>query len=122
MTGMIPTGFLKAFDTTDHDQLLQNVYAIVFLKHTVNWFKCYLSNRSFWVKLVNDFSQTASVSYGLPPKFHFGTNPLFSICQWYDTKFGMSSFFVYWWFMFCSRTQRCQWIWKKKFKLRFFPI
>ena len=49
MTGMIPTGFLKAFDTTDHDQLLQNVYAIVFLKHTVNWFKCYLSNRSFWV-------------------------------------------------------------------------
>ena len=81
MTGMIPTGFLKAFDTTDHDQLLQNVYAIVFLKHTVNWFKCYLSNRSFWVKLVNDFSQTASVSYGLLPKFHFGTNPLFSICQ-----------------------------------------
>ena len=56
----------KAFDTIDHDILLQKLYAICFSKHTVNWFKSYLSNRSFLVNLENNFSQPASVSCGVP--------------------------------------------------------
>ena len=62
MTGRILIDLQKAFDTIDHDVLLQKLYAIGFSKYTVNWFKSYLSNRSFKVNLGNNFSQPASVS------------------------------------------------------------
>ena len=38
MTDMIPIDLQKAFETIEHDKLLQNVDAICFSKHTVNWF------------------------------------------------------------------------------------
>ena len=65
MTGMILIDLQKAFDTIDHDLILQKLYAIGFSKHTVNWFQSYLSSRSFLVNLGN-FSQPASVSCGIP--------------------------------------------------------
>ena len=66
MTSMILIDLQKAFDTIEHDVLLQKLYAIGFSKRTVNWFKSYLSNRSFKVNLGNNFSQSASVSCGVP--------------------------------------------------------
>ena len=45
--------------------LLQKLYAIGFYKHTVNWFKSFLSNRSFLINLENKFAQPASVSCGV---------------------------------------------------------
>ena len=66
MTGMILIDLQKVFDTIDHDVLLQKLYATGFSKRTVNWFKSYLSNRSFKVNLGNNFSQPASVSCGVP--------------------------------------------------------
>ena len=51
MTGMILIDLQKAFDTIDHDVLLQKLYAIGFSKRTVNWFKSCLSSRSFKVNL-----------------------------------------------------------------------
>ena len=66
MTVMILIDLQKAFDTIDHDVLLHKLYAIGFSKRTVNWFKSYLSNRSFKVNLGNNFSQPASVSCGAP--------------------------------------------------------
>ena len=36
------------------------------MKHTVNWFQSYLSNRSFLGNLGSNFSQPASVSCGVP--------------------------------------------------------
>ena len=38
MTGMILIDLQKAFDTINHDELLQNLYTIGFWKHTVNSF------------------------------------------------------------------------------------
>ena len=38
MTGMILIDLQKAFDTVNHDELLQNLYTIGFWKHTVNSF------------------------------------------------------------------------------------
>ena len=55
MTGMNLIDLQKDFDTIDHDVLLQKLYAIGFSKHTVNWFKSYLSNKSFLVNLGNNF-------------------------------------------------------------------
>ena len=66
MTGMILIDLQKAFDTIDHDVVLQKLYAIGFSKHTVNWFLSYLSYRSFLVNLGNNLSQPASVYCGLP--------------------------------------------------------
>ena len=66
MTGMILIDRQKAFDTIDHDVLLKKFYAIGFSKHTVNWFRSYLSNRPFLVNLGNNFSQPASVSCSVP--------------------------------------------------------
>ena len=66
ITGMILTDLKNAFDTIDHDLLLQKSYAIGFLKRTVNCFKSYLANRSFLVNLGSNFSQPASVSCGVP--------------------------------------------------------
>ena len=66
MTSMILTDLQKAFDTIDHDALLQKLFAIGLSKHTVNWFQSYLSNKLFLVNLGNNFSQPTSVSCGLP--------------------------------------------------------
>ena len=72
---MILTDCQKAFDIIDHVKL----YAIGFSKRTVNWFKSYLSNRSFKVNLGNNFSQLASVSCGVPQGFR--SIPVFNICE-----------------------------------------
>ena len=66
MTDMILIHLEKVFDTIDLDTLLQKLYAIGFLKHTVNWFQSYLSNRSFLVDLGNNISQPASESCSVP--------------------------------------------------------
>ena len=66
MTGIILTDLQKAFDTIDHDILLQILYAIAFSKHLVNWFRSYLINRTFFVNLGNAFSQPVCVSSGVP--------------------------------------------------------
>ena len=66
MTGMILIDLQNAFDTIDHDILLQKLYAIGFSKHSVNWFRSYLINRTFLVNLGNIFSQPACVASGVP--------------------------------------------------------
>ena len=57
---------MEEIDTIDHDILLQKLYAICFSKHSVNWFRSYLINRTFLVNLGNVFSQPAYVSSGVP--------------------------------------------------------
>ena len=73
----------------------KKLYAIGFLKHTVNWFKSYLLKRSFLFNLGNNFSQPASVSCD------FGIAIVFNLCQWqwHATSCQMSSLSVCRWFM-----------------------
>ena len=59
ITGMILIDLQKAFDTIEHDILLQKLYATGFSKHSVNWFRSDLINRTFLVNLGNVFSQPA---------------------------------------------------------------
>ena len=66
ITGMILIDLQKAFDTIDHDILPQKFYAIGFSKHSVNWFRSYLTNRTLLVNLGNVFSQPACVSNVVP--------------------------------------------------------
>ena len=53
---MILIDLQKAFDTIDHDILLEKLYATGFSKHLVDWFRSYLINRNFLVNLGNAFS------------------------------------------------------------------
>ena len=80
MAGMILIDLQKAFGTIGHDVHLQKLYAIGFLKHAINWFQSYLSNRSFLVNSGDNFSQPASVSCGTS-RFYSGTTLIFNICQ-----------------------------------------
>ena len=66
MTGITFIGLQKAFDTINRDILLQKLCVISFSKHSVNWFRSYLINRTFLVNLGNAFSQPANVSSGVP--------------------------------------------------------
>ena len=75
ITGMISIDLQKAFDTVDHDILLQKLYAIGFSKHSVNWFQSYLISRTFLGNLGNAFSQPPCVSSGVPQGSILG--PLF---------------------------------------------
>ena len=63
---MILIDLQKAFDTIDHDILLQKLNAIGFSNHTIGWFKSYLSNRLFRVHLENRYSDTSSITCGVP--------------------------------------------------------
>ena len=63
---MILIDILKAFDTIDHDVFLQKLYATVFSKHTVNWFKFYFLERFSLVNSRNNFSQPTYVFCGVP--------------------------------------------------------
>ena len=72
MIGMILIDLQKAFDTTDHDVILQKLYTIGFLKHTVYWLKSHLSDRSFLVNLENSFPQPASSSCAVPQSSIWG--------------------------------------------------
>ena len=72
MATLILTDLQKAFDTIDPDLLLQKLYAIGFSKHILNWFKPYLSYRSFLVNLGNNFSQLTSISCDVHEGFILG--------------------------------------------------
>ena len=48
-TGMILIDLQKAFDTLNHDILLNKMYFGGFSKEVVSWFRSYLSNRDFKV-------------------------------------------------------------------------
>ena len=59
MTGTILIDLQKAFDTFNHDILLQKLYPIGFSKHSVSWSQSYLINITFLANLGNAFSQPA---------------------------------------------------------------
>ena len=63
---MILINTRKTVDTIEPDMLSQKLYAVSFLKRTVNWRKTCIFKRAFLDNLGNSFCQTASVSCGIP--------------------------------------------------------
>ena len=66
LTGMILVDLQKAFDTIDHEILLQKLKAIKFSESTIKWFKSYLSERIFLVNIENKLSNFGDISCGVP--------------------------------------------------------
>ena len=72
LTGMILIDLQKAFDTIDHEILLQKLKAIKFSESTIKWFKSYLSERIFLVNIGNKISDFGEISCGVPLRFILG--------------------------------------------------
>ena len=66
LTGMILIDLQKAFDTIDHDILLNKLKYIGFSSETIKWFKSYLTNRTFIVSVDNCYSNPGNLTCGVP--------------------------------------------------------
>ena len=65
-TGMILIDLQKAFDTINHEILLDKMKFMNFTKETISWFRSYLFNRKFIVNVDTSFSDPADLKCGVP--------------------------------------------------------
>ena len=65
-TGMVLIDLQKAFDTINHEILLQKMKFIGFSTEAIEWFKSYLSNRQFKIKINNTLSGPGELNCGVP--------------------------------------------------------
>ena len=65
-TGMTLVDLQKAFNTLDHEVLLEKMKYFGFLTSVIKWFEFYLSNRKFFVCIGNVFSKAGALKYGVP--------------------------------------------------------
>ena len=66
LIGIILIDLQKAFDTIDHEILLQKLKAIKFSESTIKLFKSYPSERIFLVNTENKLSDFGKISCGVP--------------------------------------------------------
>ena len=88
-TGMILIDLQKAFDTIDHNILLEKLKAIGFCDDTVNWFHSYLTDQAFLVSIENKYSSISKISCSLPQRSILG--PLLFLIYVSDMKQVVSS-------------------------------
>ena len=88
-SGMILIDLQKAFDTIDHNILLEKLKAIGFCDDTVNWFHSYLTDRAFLVSIENKYSSISKISCGVPQGSILG--PLLFLIYVNNMKQAMSS-------------------------------
>ena len=66
LTGMIAIDLQKAFDTIDHEILLSKMPLLGFSNNKIEWFRSYLSNRTFHVNLNSYMSSAGKIICGVP--------------------------------------------------------
>ena len=72
LTGMILIDLKKAFDSINHEVLLQKLKEIRFSESTIKWFKSYPFERIFLVNIENKLSDFGEISCGVPQGFILG--------------------------------------------------
>ena len=65
-TGMVLIDLQKAFDTINHEILINKMEFLGFSESVTLWFKSYLSNRKFKVNLNQTFSEPGDLLCGVP--------------------------------------------------------
>ena len=69
---MILVDLRKAFDTLDHNLLLQITECIGFKESLIKWFQSNLTNRKIFVTLENVFADAGLINWGVPQGFILG--------------------------------------------------
>ena len=72
LTGVILIDLQKAFDTIDHNILLQKMSSLEISREVIDWYKSYLSSRKFHVNVHDKFSTSADLRCGVPQKSILG--------------------------------------------------
>ena len=72
-TGMILVDLQKAFDTLDHETLLEKIEYFGFRTTAIKWFDFYLSNRKFLICIDNVFSEAGTLKNGIPQGSFLGS-------------------------------------------------
>ena len=65
-TGMILIDLQKAFDTIDHEILLNKMKYFGFSQQVIKWFSSYLADRKFRICINNTFSESYALTCGVP--------------------------------------------------------
>ena len=68
----LDTDLQKAFDTINHEILINKMEFLGFSKDVILWFKSYLSYRKFKVNLNKSLSKPGQLLYGVPQGFILG--------------------------------------------------
>ena len=79
LTGAILIDLQKALETIDHNILLSKMSFIGFGNKTIEWFRSYLSNRSFQISIDKTLSMPTEIDFGVPQGSILGPL-LFLIC------------------------------------------
>ena len=66
LTGVILIDLQKAFDTIDHNILLQKMSSLEISREVIDWYKSYLSSRKFHVNVHDKFSTSADLRCRVP--------------------------------------------------------
>ena len=99
-TRVILTDLWKAFDTIDHNISLLKMPSLGFSREAIDWYKSYLSSRKFRVNVLDKFSTSADLQFGVPQgdilepvlfSLYIYNNPTScrlwavhcSLCRWY---------------------------------------
>ena len=90
---MILIDLYRAFDTINHDIILQKLGIISFSSQTVKLFLYSLSNHKFTVNLQNPFSGISGISYSLPQGSIVGPL-LFLIMMIYRWQLNANNFYM----------------------------
>ena len=78
LTGMVAIDLQKAFDTIDHEILLSKMPLLGFSNNAIEWFRSYLSNRTFHVSL-NSYVICRENYLRRPPRIYPWTSPFSSL-------------------------------------------
>ena len=65
LTGMILIYLQKTFETTDHQTLLKKMKYLGFSKNTITWFKSYLCERKFKIRISTSYSSPSNLLSGV---------------------------------------------------------
>ena len=70
----------KAFDTFDHNILLDKLNFYSFHGLINQWFSSYLNNWTQPTQIADHISNKAIIKFGVPQKFRFRSSSLFAVC------------------------------------------
>ena len=68
ITALVLLDLSKAFDSINHEKLLEKLSAIGAPPSTVKWFRSYLSNRCQYVRTNSTNSDSVPVTHGVPTR------------------------------------------------------